>query len=112
MVQKDILSFGHAKVLSAVKDLEHCKRLANMCVAEGLSVRELEALKNKKPRQAKEEDEAPNYYEKQADVFKQKLEHNSGFHFDVKMKNNGAGSIAIKFTNEAEFNDIYEYLLK
>ncbi len=113
LVQKNILSFGHAKILSSVKDPESCKRLANLCAVENLSVRELEEIKDKKPRTVDEtKTTSVNPYEKQAETFKNKLEGNTGFHFNVKVKKNGSGSIAINFSNEAEFNDIYEYLLK
>ena len=36
----------------------------------------------------------------------------TNYHFDIKTKANGSGMISIKFSNEADFNDIYEYLLK
>jgi len=32
--------------------------------------------------------------------------------FNVKAKKHGAGEIVIKFGNEAEFNDIFSYLMK
>ena len=32
--------------------------------------------------------------------------------FNLKSKKNGAGQMTIKFSNEAEFNDIFEYLVK
>jgi len=44
-------------------------------------------------------------------VFKS-LEKRTGYHFILKSKKNGTGSITIKYSNKAEFNDIYEYLLK
>src|SRR5690606_3661162 len=55
-LQKEELSFGHAKVLAAVKEREQIIRLANECVVGELSVRELEELskKNNKPKVAKE----------------------------------------------------------
>ena len=42
---------------------------------------------------------------------KTKLERKTGFHIDLKNKSNGSGLVSIKFSNEAEFNDIYEYLM-
>jgi ParB family chromosome partitioning protein len=111
-VQKDILSFGHAKVLCSIKDPEECKRVANVCALENLSVRELEVLKDRKIRTISEKTNEVDFYQKQADTLKGKLETHTGFHFNMKMKKNGSGDIVIKFNNEAEFNDIYEYLLK
>jgi ParB family chromosome partitioning protein len=113
LIQRDKLSFGHAKVLCSVKDDESCRRLANKVVDESISVRELEEIKDKKPRVAREGNtEALNPYAEKVDQFRDKLEKHTGYHFGLKMKKNGAGSIAIKFNNEAEFNDIFEYLLK
>jgi ParB family chromosome partitioning protein len=55
MLQRDELSFGHAKVLAAVKDDEKALRLSREVVKDSLSVRELEKLiKSKKSLKAKE----------------------------------------------------------
>ncbi len=35
-----------------------------------------------------------------------------GFHFDLKTKPNGSGTVTLKFSDEAEFNDIFEYLVQ
>ena len=108
-LQKEELSLGHAKVLAAVKEDETAKRLAREAVENKLSVRDLEKLikikSSKKPIQTNK------FFDEKLDALKQKLEKNTGYHFDVKSKGNGAGSISIKFTNEAEFNDIFEYLI-
>jgi ParB family chromosome partitioning protein len=108
-LQKEELSLGHAKVLAAVKEDETVKRLAREAVENKLSVRDLEKLikaKSKsKPMQSNK------FFDEKLDALKQRLEKNTGYHFDVKSKGNGAGSISIKFTNEAEFNDIFEYLI-
>lgn len=110
-LQKEELTFGHAKVLAALKEREQIIRLAAECVASGLSVRELEALakKSSKPKVAKESN--PFYNEKLEDC-REKLERSTGFHFQIKSKKTGQGQVVLKFNNEAEFNDIYEYLLK
>lgn len=110
-LQKEILSFGHAKVLAAVKERERTIRLANEAIAEGLSVRELEkrVKKKERPSSAKPQEKQ---IDQRLDSLKQKLERRTGYHFDIKSKKPGKGEIVIKFTNEAEFNDIFEYLLK
>jgi len=41
MLQKELLSFGHAKVLAAVKEREDCLRIANEAIVKKLSVRGL-----------------------------------------------------------------------
>lgn len=111
LLQKENLSFGHAKVLAGEKDREKCIRVANQAVAEKLSIREVEKLIKKKVKPVKES--AQNkYFDEKLTQFKDKLEQNTGYHFDIKSKKAGKGEFVIKFTNEAEFNDIYEYLLK
>lgn len=108
-LQKDELSFGHAKVLAAVKDDDKIKRFALEAMQNALSVRELEKLiKTKKTSKPKLNNP---FFDEKIDNLKSKLEKKTGFHFDLKSKSNGAGLVSIKFNNEAEFNDIYEYLM-
>lgn len=110
LLQKEELSLGHAKVLAAVKDDEKIKRMARIAVDEKMSVRDLEKLIKMKSNKSKAE---PNkFFNEKIDALKQKLESKTGYHFDLKTKNNGSGQIAIKFSNEAEFNDIFEFLTK
>ena len=110
-LQKDFLSFGHAKILVGLSDDETVKRLANEVVTKNLSVRELEELarKNKKPTKKAGDN---RYIAEQYNQLKNKLEQKTGYHFAMKGKKNGAGEISIKFSNEAEFNDIFKYLMK
>lgn len=109
-LQKEELSFGHAKVLASIKEDEKAKRFALQAIQENLSVRELEKLikTNSKSKNSKESNV---YFDEQIDALKGKLEKKTGFHFDVKSKPNGSGTVTLKFSNEAEFNDIYEYLM-
>jgi ParB family chromosome partitioning protein len=110
-LQKDQLSFGHAKVLVAVSDDETVKRLANEVITRNLSVRELEELA-KKSKKATKTPSDNKFITEQYTQLKNKLESKTGYHFEVKAKKNGAGDIVIKFSNEAEFNDIFAYLMK
>lgn len=110
-LQKEQLSFGHAKVLVSVLDDETIKRLANEVVTKGLSVRELEDLAKKTKKPAKKA-ENNKFIAEHYNQLRNKLESKTGYHFDVKAKKNGAGEIVIKFSNEAEFNDIFSYLMK
>lgn len=108
-LQKDLISFGHAKVLVALKDDEAMKRFAREVIDNNLSVRELEkAIKSKKVKVPKTANE---FFNEKIDGLKQKLEAKTGYHFDLKTKNNGSGTITIKYTNEAEFNDVFKYLM-
>ena len=109
-LQKEELSFGHAKVLAALKDDEKSKRMAREAIEGQWSVRELEKnIKAKKPKMAREKTNP--YFDEKLDSVKRKLEEKTGYHFDLKTKTNGAGTITIKYSNEAEFNDIFEFLV-
>jgi ParB family chromosome partitioning protein len=111
-LQKELLSFGHAKVLVSLNDDDLTKRLANEVITKNLSVRELEELAKNAKKKIKPTTNGNKYITEQYTQLKNKLEQKTGYHFDVKSKNNGAGEIMIKFSNEAEFNDIFSYLMK
>lgn len=109
LLQKEEISFGHAKVLVSLKDDEAIKRFARTAIDEKLSVRELEkVIKAKKIKTPKN---ANKFFDEKIDSIKQKLEKKTGYHFDLKTKSNGSGTITLKYTNEAEFNDIYKFLM-
>ncbi len=110
-LQKELLSFGHAKVLVSLNDDELTKRLANEVIAKGLSVRELEELAKNSKKKIKPAT-ANKFIADQYTQLRNKLEQKTGYHFAVKGKKNGAGELVIKFNNEAEFNDIFSYLMK
>ncbi len=111
LLQKEMLSFGHAKILASVKEREDAIRLANEAVANTWSVRELEnAIKAKKPLKEKAPKSNP-FFDEKLDQFRKTLEQKTGYHFGITSGKNGSGSIVLKFSNEAEFNDIYEFLL-
>jgi ParB family chromosome partitioning protein len=86
--------------------------LANEVISKGLSVRELEELAKKSKKPAKPSDKGNKFIAEQYTQLRNKLEQKTGYHFDVKSKKHGAGEITIKFSNEAEFNDIFSYLMK
>jgi ParB family chromosome partitioning protein len=111
-IQKDTISFGHAKVLASLKDDEFIKRLANLIIADQLSVRELEEIIKKGISSNKKTERSNTFFDERVDAYMRKLESKTGYHFDIKSKNNGSGIITIKYNNEAEFNDVYEYLMK
>jgi ParB family chromosome partitioning protein len=112
LLQKENLSFGHAKILVAIKEREEAIRLANEAALGNWSVRELEnAIKAKKPAKAKEVKTNP-YFNEKLDQFRKLLEQKTGYHFAISSSKNGAGQVIMKYSNEAEFNDIYEFLLR
>ncbi len=112
LLQKELLSFGHAKILASEKDPDRTLRLANIAVSEKLSVRELEKQIKKRNKVAVEANKSNKFFDERISQCKDHLEKKTGFHFQLKSKKSGSGDIVIKFNNEAEFNDIYEYLLK
>lgn len=112
LLQKELLSFGHGKVLATLKDdRERAIRLANEAVEKELSVRELEKLVKARRAPVKEK-EVDHEFTQRLDSLKERLEQSTGFHFNIKGKKSGSGQIVIKYNNEAEFNDIFEYLLQ
>src|SRR3989339_303591 len=96
LIQKDFLSFGHAKVLAALKDQESVSRYANLAATNEMSVRELEELIKKGSKVSKSVKQNP-YFDEKIDQLKQILEQNTGFHFQIKNKSNGSGEIVIKY---------------
>lgn len=109
-LQREELSLGHAKVLASVKEEDKCKRYADIAATDNLSVRELEKLIKKSP--VTKASNTNKFFDEKVDALKKKLETKTGFHFNLKTKQNGSGSIEIKFSDEVEFNTIYEYLSK
>ena len=112
LLQKEFLSFGHAKLLASVKESDKSIRIANLCVSKNLSVRELESELQKDKKGTKYKEPRNPFFNEKLDGLKENLEKLTGFHFAIKSKKNGNGTISIKFNNEAEFNDIYDYILK
>ncbi|MDH5580730.1 MAG: ParB/RepB/Spo0J family partition protein [Bdellovibrionales bacterium] len=109
-IQKEKLTFGHAKILAAVKEREETIKFAQICIDEELSVRELENLIKKGIAPKKEKsDHSPTT--KDMSPFKKELEEKTGFHFDFKTKKKGAGQFIIKYGSEDEFNTIFDYFL-
>jgi ParB family chromosome partitioning protein len=111
LLQKEMLSLGHAKILASVKEREDAIRLANLAVASNWSVRDLEnEIKAKKPVKEKATRKNP-FFDEKLDQFRKTLEQKTGYHFGINSGKNGSGHIVLKYSNEAEFNDIYEFLL-
>ncbi|MFN8369992.1 MAG: ParB/RepB/Spo0J family partition protein [Bacteriovoracaceae bacterium] len=110
-LQKEKISFGHAKILASLKDDEQIKKLANLCLEKNLSVRELEDLIKKDPS-IKPVKKSENEFNGKLDHLRKKLEERTGFPFKINAKKNGSGIIQIRYGSDTEFNDIYDYLMK
>ena len=105
-LQKDLLSFGHGKILAGIEDKLLAKELASEVVEKKLSVRQLEEMITKKldaPKFAKNSDS--EFKEKEAQLRKN-LEQHSGLHIQVKLGSRGDGKVVIKFNNQEEFDKI------
>ena len=68
--------------------------------------------KNIKKHRPTKERQSNKFFDEKLDGLKNKLEQRTGYQFQLKTNPKGAGTISIKFSNEAEFNDIFEYLVK
>lgn len=116
MLQKEQLSFGHAKILASIENTDHAIRIANKAVSDNMSVRDLEKevktqqLQKKNPTTSA--DPGKDFFEQKVLALKQKLERKTGFHINIKTKAKNKGKIELNFNNEAEFNDIFTYLME
>lgn len=114
MLQKELLSFGHAKILVSLKDDGEILRIANLTVAKGYSVRELENIvKNKGANKgtgpiepAKSKIDSEKYF-----IYQQKLERKTGVQTKIKVGKSGRGTIQFNYSNQDEFKKIYEILM-
>lgn len=111
LLQKEFISFGHGKVLVALKDNNKAIKFAEEAASKNLSVRELEK-KIKSDSSPKNDVSRNPFFDEKLDQLRENLEKSTGFHFQIKSKDNGSGQVVINYTNEAEFNDIYDYILK
>ncbi|MBF0363602.1 MAG: ParB/RepB/Spo0J family partition protein [Oligoflexia bacterium] len=120
LLQKDKLTFGHAKVLAAVKDVERVEMLANLAVNKGMSVREFEKLikdeKGSKDKRGDDSSEKDGLVEREIvekfELFRREIETKTGLQVNINPKTNDSGMITIKYHNAEEFNQIYEHLLR
>ena len=110
LLRKESISFGHAKVLTGIKDDEKIIRIANLAVVKNLSVREVEKIVKKKSKN-REQESTRGIPEEKLQEYRDKLEQKTGFHIKLKSKKNGSGQVVINFNNEAEFNDIFESMV-
>ena len=105
LVAARTLSAGHAKVLLAVSDAERQRRLAEQCVAEGLSVRALERLvQDAGPVAPARSAPAP------ADPRVRELEQNLALllktRVSIRSRGNDRGELTIHFDGKEQFNSV------
>lgn len=105
LVQENKLSLGHAKVLAGVADVAEQERLANVCVAQDLSVRNLERLFNE-PNPASTPKPAPSAHLKD-------LETNLSRELGLRVQVRGAakkGRLIIHYNNLDQFDELMKRL--
>lgn len=109
LLQKEHLSFGHAKVLAASKDSKLIQTLAKKAFELAWSVRELESQmeKSQETRTSKPEKKA----HEDVQALRDNLEEQTGLHIKLKMNSKSKGNVTLPFTNEEEFNKIYSTLM-
>jgi ParB family chromosome partitioning protein len=111
-IQKDLvnerLSMGHARLLAGLKSPEEQKKVRDLVVKKGFSVRQLEELlkKSRTSRNTKKRDvEKDNYFQSLADNLKRSL----GTKVEIK-KRGRRGSINIYFYSDEELDRLLEIL--
>ncbi len=106
LIRDQKLSLGHAKVLAGVSDLAEQARLAELCVAQGLSVRNLERLLETPatPPATRPEPEAPSAHLRDLEV---NLSRQLGLRVQVRGgKKAGKGRVVIHYNNLDQFDEL------
>ena len=113
-IQKDQISFGHAKVLASVKEEALAINIAKEVIEKSLSVRELEDLVKRvhHGHKREEKDTMDSPFKEQMSHYRDKIEQKTGFHCHLKFTKKGSGQIILKFLDQENFNEIYEFLIE
>ena len=105
LVNKKMLTMGHARALLSIEDRGMQLEVANLIVEKGLSVREAEGLvrkivEKKKPNQQKTTDD-PDIQRLEKD-----LTNWLGARVSIKHKKTGSGTLSIKYSSSDELEGI------
>ena len=105
LVNKKMLTMGHARALLSIEDRGMQLEVANLIVEKGLSVREAEGLVRKIVEKKK-----PNQQKTTADPDIQRLEkeltNSLGARVSIKHKKTGGGTLSIKYSSSDELEGI------
>ena len=105
LVNKKMLTMGHARALLSIEDRGMQLEVANLIVEKGLSVREAEGLVRKIVEKKK-----PNQQKTTADPDIQRLEkdltNRLGARVSIKHKKTGGGILSIKYSSSDELEGI------
>ena len=105
LVNKKMLTMGHARALLSIQDRGMQLEVANLVVEKGLSVREAEGLVRKIVEKKK-----PNQQKTTVDPDIQRLEkdltNRLGARVSIKHKKTGSGTLSIKYSSSDELEGI------
>lgn len=105
LVNKKMLTMGHARALLSIEDRGMQLEVANLIVEKGLSVREAEGLVRKIVEKKK-----PNQQKTTVDPDIQRLEkdltNRLGARVSIKHKKTGSGTLSIKYSSSDELEGI------
>ena len=105
LVNKKMLTMGHARALLSIEDKGMQLEVANLIVEKGLSVREAEGLVRKIVEKKK-----PNQQKTTVDPDIQRLEkdltNRLGARVSIKHKKTGSGTLSIKYSSSDELEGI------
>ena len=105
LVNKKMLTMGHARALLSIEDRGMQLEVANLIVEKGLSVREAEGLVRKIVEKKK-----PNQQKTTVDPDIQRLEkdltNKLGARVSIKHKKTGSGTLSIKYSSSDELEGI------
>jgi ParB family chromosome partitioning protein len=108
-VRDGVISLGHAKLLAGVSDPLEQVRLANLVVAQQLSVRNLERLLE--PAAGKTSTRQPPAHSAHIQELERSLTHQLGLRVEVRTgAKKGRGRVVIHYQNLTEFDDLMRRL--
>lgn len=116
MIEAEKLSFGHAKAILTVKEPAAQINLANKCLSENLSVREIEAivarvvvLPQQNPKSAQKKNRGKNSNEALQTV-EDRLRKVLGTKVAIQSKSPEKGAIVIEYFSEPELDRLVELI--
>lgn len=105
------ISMGHARALVNIEDPALQKQLFNEIISQELSVRQVEDAARQSKKPTFEKPETAGVMSESFKLAQRSLQSKLSLPVDIKSGKNGKGSVAIKFSNEAEFKELLRKLL-
>lgn len=105
------ISMGHARALVNIEDPALQKQLFNEIISQELSVRQVEDAARQSKKPSGEKPETAGVMSESFKLAQRSLQSKLSLPVDIKSGKNGKGSVAIKFSTEAEFKELLRKLL-